>query len=347
MQRRDFLKSGLNAGLVISFGGASLPILFPGAGLAQTRMAHTFTAPGYISLLSSYLSTAIEEGFFREQGLDLTIQTGSGTAASLMQVASGTSMFGQAAPIATCPAIADQGAELMTVGQIANTGTFQIASSIAKPLNHPRDLQGKTIGLVSKGGSSELLLDAMMRSAGLDPNSVSRVVTGLSTSGIAFLERGTLDGFFVYYESKVTLELQNVKLNYMALDDFVRLPGDAVIVPSKALQKPENEEAVVRYLRAIGKALAMARDPKNDERVLTHFAKHNPVQGQDRPRGLVTLAELRKFIIPPAGTPPLICNDAEWEKGLRLLESIGLLKKQGLPASTFYTNKYATLANRA
>jgi len=344
MQRRDLLKGGMTAGLALSFGGTTLPLWLPRPAVAQNLTKLSFMAPGYVSLLNSYLITAIEEGLFRAEGLEIVIQTGGGTAASLTQVAAGGAMFGQAAPIAACPAIADQGAELITVGQVAYVGTFQIASNPKKPLNHPRDFVGKTIGLVSKGGSSELLLDAMMRSENLDPASVKRVVTGLSTSGMAFLERGELDGFFVYYESKVALQLQNVSLNYMPIDDFVRLPGDAVIVSSKALQNPQNEEAVVRYLRAINKSLEIVRDPKNDERVLNYFAKYNPVQGDDRLRGRATLTELRKFLTPPAGTAPIICNDAEWEKGLRLLESIGLVQKKGLPASTFYTNKYAAQA---
>lgn len=347
MQRRDFLKTGLAGGLALSFGGTLLPIGMPGLAMAQAKMRQTFMTPGYISLLHAYLFTAIEEGFLRDEGLEIVIQTGSGTAASMTQVSAGTAMFGQAAPIASCPVIADQGAEMITVGQIAYVGTFQIASSPNKPINHPRDLVGKRIGLVSKGGSSELLLDAMMRSAGLDPNSFTRAVTGLSTAGLAFVERGELDCFFVYFESKVALQLQGVTLNYMALDDFVRLPGDAVIVSSKALQNPQNEEAVVRYLRAINKGMTVVRDPKNEDRVLDYFVKHNAVQGADRTRNRATLVELRKFFNPPAGTQQIICNDAEWEQGVRLLESIGLVKKQGLPASTYYTNKYALQALKA
>lgn len=347
MNRRDFLGNSALTGLVISSGGVSLPLGLSGAAFGQGMNRENYVTAGGIFLLSAYSFVGIETGAFREFGVDLNMQSGAGTAASLTHVAAGTAGFGQAAPITSCPAIADQKAELITIAQASYPGYFEIASLPGKPLKNPAELKGKTIGIMSQGGSTELLLDAVARSKGVDPASVNRVVTGISTSGIAFMERGQIDGFFVFYETKVALELQGVKLEYLATDDYVTLPGDALITSAKVLGDPAREDLVVRYLRGVRKAMAYVRDPANEEKVLDMFAKYNAVQGSDRPRSRATLNVVRRLTTPPAGTPSLRLHEESWLKGLTLLEDIGAIKTKGVPRDKFFTNRYIDLALKA
>ena len=59
---------------------------------------------------------AKEKGFFEAEGLDITIQATPGTANAITQLASGGALFAQGAAISTVPAIANQGAGIITVG---------------------------------------------------------------------------------------------------------------------------------------------------------------------------------------------------------------------------------------
>jgi len=347
MRRRDFLRNTALTGLVVSSGGVSLPIGLSGPAFGQGMAKEKYVTAGGIFLLSAYSFVGIETGSFREFGVDIELQSGAGTAASLTQVASGTAGFGQAAPITSCPAIADQKAELISIAQASYPGYFEIASLPGKPLKDPAELKGKTIGIMSQGGSTELLLDAVARAKGVDPASVNRVVTGISTSGIAFMERGQIDGFFVFYETKVALDLQGVKMNYLAIDDYVTLPGDALITSSKVVGDAAREDLVVRYLKGVRKAMDFVRNPANEEKVLDMFVKYNSVQGSDRPRSKATLDVVRRLTTPPVGTPSLRLHEDSWHKGLTLLEDIGAIKTKGLPRDKYFTNKYIDLALKA
>lgn len=342
MNRREFLhNSGLTA-LVISASGVLMPV---GSAMAQTALRReTYVTPGAHFPLSSFLFTAMELGIFRQEGIDLQVQHGPGTAASLTQVASATAMYGIAAPVTTCPAIADRDAGVISIGQVSYPGFFEIASLPGKPLTDPKQLAGKTIGIMSQGGSTELLLDALARKGGVDPASIKRVVTGISSGGVTFLERGQADGFFVFYETKVALQQQGVKLEYMPTDDHVILPGDALIASTELLKRPEGEDATVRYLRAVHKAMAFVRDPANADKVAEWFAKYEPVKGSDRQRMKDILVAVRRLATPPAGVPSIRMDEKNWQAGIALMEDMGAIKKRGLPRERFFTNKYIDLA---
>ncbi|MEJ0068945.1 MAG: ABC transporter substrate-binding protein [Pseudomonadota bacterium] len=51
---------------------------------------------------------------------------------------------------------------------------FFVISKQTAPVRSPLDMQGKVIGVISKGGGSENLLDAMLAEKGIDPASVKR-----------------------------------------------------------------------------------------------------------------------------------------------------------------------------
>ena len=347
MNRREFIRnSGLMA-LTVTAGGVLMPTCMIHSAKAQGMRRETYVTPGGHFTLSSFLFSGLELGLFRNEGIDLQVQHGQGTAGALTQVASAAAMYGVGAPVTTCPAIADRNAEMISIGQLSYPGFFEIASLPGKSLNDPKQLAGKTIGIMSQGGSTELLLDAMARKGGVDPASIKRVVTGISSSGVAFLERGQADGFFVFYETKVALQQQGVKLEYMPTDNHVVLPGDALVASTDLLKKPEGEDATVRYLRAVRKAMAFVRDPANTEKVAEWFAKYEPVKGADRKRTAAVLEQVRRLSNPPAGTPSIRMDEKNWESGLTLMEEMGAIKTRGLPRERFFTNKYIDLALKA
>ena len=60
-----------------------------------------------------------------------------------------------------------KGAALVCVSTLYQGSTFHVISAKDKPINSAEDLKGKTIGIVSVGGSTEQLLDIMLRSVGM------------------------------------------------------------------------------------------------------------------------------------------------------------------------------------
>lgn len=343
MTRRAAIGAGATT-LMLRAGGAGVPLALSGRALAQGLRKERWMAPSRITLLQGYVFVAQEKGFFKDEGLDVEIQQSPGTASSLTQVAAGSSTFGQAAAVTTCPPIADENAGIITIGQLAYKGFFELASLPNKPLKHPKDWQGKTIGIMSVGGTTDRLLDAMSIMTGENPANVKKVVTGLGPSGVAFLQRGDVDGFWVFYETRVALEMQGIKLEYLSGDSFAQLPGDSIIAPTKVVQDPANEKMLVSFLRGAARGRAYSLDPKNEAETIQLLGKYNPVEGREVEKGKRILELVRGYLTPPAGVKPIVNDAKQWSDGVDLMEKIGLIKTKGLPRDRFFTNKFADQA---
>lgn len=342
MKRRDFLRSGtvfiggaFGATAALSFGGDC----FISRAYAQSKRKEAWVSPSSITPLQCYVAVAKEKGFFETEGLDITIQATPGTASAVTQLASGAAMFAQSAAITTVPAIANQNAEIITVAQTIYRSVFELASPADKPLKTAKDWEGKTIGLMSVGGSTDHLLNAMTVASGGKPENVKKVVTGLSAGAYAFLQRGQVDGFFSFYPMRIALEAQGINLFYMNTDDLAPIPPDNIIVSKNALKSETDRKAVIGYIRACAKAMQFLLDPANYDAATTVLAKYNPVEAQDRALAAKKFAAVAGLAKRPAGVPFMHCDDDAWKRGVGVMEAIGLIKPQAKPLDAYYTNE--------
>lgn len=339
MNRRQLLKGAAAATIVASFGGATVRFGITGAQ-AQGGPTYTYMAPSRLTLFQSYLLIAEAKDYFKNEGLSIKIQPGTNTVVAVQQVAAGAAAFGMAAPISTCAPIADQKAPIISIGQIGYRNFWELASLPGKPLKHPKDWQGKTIGIISVGGAADLQFDAMSMAVGLDPKNVKKVVTGLGPSGLAFLQRGDVDGFFVFYESKLALQQQGVDLHYLPADDYAPLPADALITSRPFADDPANEQVIVKFLRACRKGVEYMQDEKNYDEIIGMFKKYNPIEGEQVEKGKRVLTLLKHYMKPPGNLPRLKMSDEDWAKAVALLEKSDVIKTKGLGAKHYYTNKF-------
>lgn len=339
MNRRQLLKGAAAASVVATFGGTSVRFGISSA-LAQGGPEYTYMAPSRLTLFQSYLLIAEAKNYFKDEGVSIKIQPGTNTVVAVQQVAAGAAAFGMAAPISTCAPIADQKAPIITIGQIGYRNFWELASLPGKPLKHPKDWQGKTIGITSVGGAVDLQFDAMSMAVGLDPKNVKKVVTGLGPSGLAFLQRGDVDGFFVFYESKLALQNDKVELHYLPADDFAPLPGDALITSHAMADDASKEQVIVKFLRACRKGVEYMQDASHYDEIIGMFKKYNPIEGEQVAKGKQVLDYLKYYMKPPGNLPRLKMSDEDWAKAVALLEKADVIKTKGLGAKHYYTNKF-------
>ncbi|MCB1461614.1 MAG: ABC transporter substrate-binding protein [Nitratireductor sp.] len=293
---------------------------------AQDMIAASWIGPSNITPLQTYVLIAIEKGYLAEEGVNLTVTASPGTANAITQLAAGQAQFGQGASVTSVPAIVNQGAEVITVAQPIYESVFELASRPEAEIRTPQDLVGKTVGLMSIGGSTDKLLDAMMLNAGLDPNSVNKVVTGLSSSAVAFLERGEVDAFWSYYPIRVALDKMGIELSYLGSGKFAPFPPDSIICSSVLLKDDAGRELVQKYLRACARAHAYMMDPANTESCTDILGKYNPVEAEDRDATARKFAIVRDLAKTPEGVKPMYCDLAAWEKGIELMKSMNTIE---------------------
>jgi ABC-type nitrate/sulfonate/bicarbonate transport system substrate-binding protein len=345
MDRRSFIRGGLFAvtsaaggTLLVACGNGSTPEPESTGGASARDLENLVYVTPFQHIIShADVYVAIQEGYFEDVGLLITPVGGTGTASSVSQVTAGQGMFGKAASVVTAPLIADQGAEIITVGQKDQRSQYSVASSPDKPLEHPKDWQGKSIGVISKGGATELLLDAMSVAAGLDPANVNKVVTGADVGSLEFLRRGEVDGFITFIGSETAFKQMKVDLFYLNSDKFAKLPGDSYFVKKKDAE--EQPETVTNFLGACRKGWEFMADSANIDAVLSAVAEFNPIEVQDEELAKLKVDAEVKLSRPENGEF-LSIDVATWEEALQLMRQANIVKDTSRPISDFVTAEY-------
>lgn len=298
-----------------------------------------WTSPSRPTLLQGFLAVAMARGWFAEEGVALAISAGASTADAVGAVARGEADLGMAAPLASCPAIATQGAPIISIAQVAYRGFFEIASDPRSPLRTAADLQGRRIGVVSAGGSTGQQLDAIALAAGLDPSGVRKVVTGLGLDGLAAMRRGDVDGFFVFYETREMLAEAGEALHYLAIDDIAPMPGGAILARRALVDDPARHAGLRGVLRACLRGLAHMRDPAVEDEVLAAqppaAVAHLPASAAPR-----VLRRIRVALSPPEGCTPGAMDAAAWADALDLMQRLRLLGHSPPPLDRVMTNAF-------
>lgn len=342
MDRRSFLRTSAFA-VTTAAGGTFLIGCAPSTGQSASGAGDpslpeaVFVTPFQHIINYADVYAAIQEGYFAAEGIRVTPVGGTGTASSISQVAAGQGLFGKAAAVITCPLIADNGTPIITVAHGDHRSQYSIASDPGKPLTHPREWQGKTIGVISKGGTTELLLDAMSVAEGLDPTKVRKVVTGADVGSLEFLRRGEVDGFITFIGSEAAFKQRQIDLHYLNTDEFAKMPGDSYFVKTADLEP--QAEAITGFLRASRKGYEFAEDPANLDKVLSAVGAFNQVEVSDRELAKLKV-EAQAVICKPANGEYLSVDLPAWESALELMRRSGIVKDKSKPVSEFVTSRF-------
>lgn len=134
---------------------------------------------------------AIDQGFFRDVGLDVTFQSGKGSADVVVKVAVGAVEAGFA-DAATSILARGKGAKTKQVMMIHYKSMINCVTMASKPVRKPKDLEGKKMG-TNAGDSARVALPALAEINGFDASKVD-IVTMDSPSKPAMFVAHRVDG---------------------------------------------------------------------------------------------------------------------------------------------------------
>ncbi len=293
---------------------------------------------GLISFAPDYVAKA--GGFFEREGLDVAIEGTKGASQSLQQVLAGQALISRAGSPEIMKAIINQGAPLVVVGTICQGSPFCVMSAKSAPIRTPADMKGKTIGVTSKGGTAENLLDTMLIQHNIDPVSVKREVIGESPGSFALIEAGRINAFIAGTSTRVGLEGLKAPMEWFSVDEFAPLPGQVYSVTRDTLRS--DPDTVVRYLRAIKKAVDFIIADESKDKTLDLLAQFNLPALKNREAARADIKANTELWL-DAGREQVLRNVPErWQKGRDLFAKSGAVKPG--PATELYTND---LVNKA
>ena len=259
-----FLRSGsaalaLGAALVLALAAG-----FSGEAAAQTRLKMVlnwkYQGP------QGFFFVAEDKGYFKAEGLDVTIDQGDGSATPIPKVASGTYDIG----FGDINALIDFAAKRPEEAPIAvyvmfNRPPFTVAVKVDSPIKTPKEFEGRTLGGAANDGALKLF-PALCKSARIDCSKVS--ITNMQPNlREQMLMQGQVAGVFGYVNTiRFSAKLAGIdpdkQMRFINYGDYgMDLYSNAIIVSKKLVK--EKPEVVRGFVRALNKAVIDSlKDPK-------------------------------------------------------------------------------------
>lgn len=249
-------------GLRSLVAGLGLSVVLTGAASAQTPVK--FSLDWKFEGPAAPFTVAMDRGYFKAEGLDVTIDTAPGSLEPLNRVASGTYDMG----IGDINSLikfrdANPSNPIQAVFMFYNKPAFSIVARKSLGVTKPKDLEGKKLGAPAPDGAYAQW-PIFVQANGIDASKVTIENIGFPVRE-PMLQKGevaAITGFS--FSSFINLKSMGVPVDdivVMLMADYgVNLYGNAVFVsPKFAAEKPE---AIKGFLRALVKGLKdTVKDP--------------------------------------------------------------------------------------
>jgi NitT/TauT family transport system substrate-binding protein len=238
---------------------------------------------------------ALEKGFFKEQGLDITGIIGSqGGSSEVRNLIAGDLAYADSALVPILTAIKAGGSDLKIVSENGHTTTqFVWIVMPNSPIKTMADLKGKSISFTTPLSTSQILNNMLVKKAGLAQGDVKLVSTGAYGAALTALQNNGIDVALVA-EPVYTLNKDKFRPLFFSRDIFPAISSTVGVTSAKvAKDRPDAIRGIilahrkaVEYMKANPKESAQLiakvykMDPGIVEQVITELMDHNTSDGQ-------------------------------------------------------------------
>ncbi len=246
--------------------GAVLALGLSGPVLAQDLTPVRFTLDWRIEGPAAGFMLAQQNGYFADEGLDVTIDVGNGSVEAIPRVATGAYDMGFG-DINSLIKFLDEDASqpVKAVMMVYETPTFAVVGRSSLGItDDPKSLEGKTLGAPPPDGAFAQW-PAFVEAAGIDTSDITIESIGFPVRE-PMLAQGDVDAVFGFAFSVIlNLKAQGVAdediVPIMMADYGLDLYGNAILVNTNFAE--DNREVVEGVLRALIKGFADAvADPQ-------------------------------------------------------------------------------------
>lgn len=278
---------------------------------------------------------AQERGYFEEEGLDVEIHEGSGSATVMQLVAQGDDEMALV-DYSTLLYGITEGLPIIAVGRVVSD-MIGVISPADAPIKTPQELVGKIIAY-APSESSGIALAALLAKENVDIKQINILNPAVGAKNALFLQ-GRVDAIPANINVQPPqLEAQGAKVFYFRYADFGLTMMAQGLVANKAFAG-ENPDAVKGFVKATVRALEDTR--QDPAAAVDALIKAHPQQDRNRE---VLLRQLETSLegletANTAGQPLGTMDPRDWEQMQNVFVEYGGLK-QAVPVEQIYTNEY-------
>src|SRR5438552_4186963 len=266
----------------------------PGNGTAQTKPLKAYTLILDFVPTGEYVPhyTALEKGWYRDEGLDVKIVRGQGSADTVKPMTAGQGKVGISDISARIAARANTDVKVKAIALWYRRPPHGIFVRTDSPIKGPKDLEGKKLA-ISPGNSHQILWPMFEKLSGLKPNSVTWVTMDAASMPPALI-RGAADAvpFFVVHEARIRkiAKQQNVDLRLLTAwaDLGLDLSSTSLVAREETIAR--DADGLKAFLRATLKGANYAFHDKHFEEGVGYVVKHHPEVDPDGALGAAQVA---------------------------------------------------------
>jgi len=282
------------APLALLAAALAVAALVPAMGGAQQKPLRPYTLILDFVPTGEYAPhyTALEKGFYRDEGLDVKILRGQGSGDTVKRIAAGQGDVGIADISALIAARANTDVKVKAIALWYRRPPHGIFVRSDSPIKTSKDLEGKKLA-ISPGNSHQILWPVFEKLSGLKPNSVTWVSMDAASMPPALI-RGATDAvpFFVVHEARIRKIAQQQNADIRVLVAWADLGFDVASTSLVAREDSmaKDPEALKAFLRATLKGADYAFRNKRFEEGVGYLVKNHPEVDPDGALGAAQVA---------------------------------------------------------
>lgn len=269
---RKFLSAALAAALPL---GAMLGA----AAQAQDLRDITFVQPSPSAINSFPVFVAIGEGFFEEEGLNVTVEAINGSSAVLQALSAEQAHFGRPGPGPVLGA-RSRGVDAVFLYNVAARSNFGVVVREDSDIKGPEDLRGKVIGTGTADGAEVGFAKNVMSGADMIAGDDFELLTvGDGGPATVAFNSGEIEAYSASTADAAILNQRGMKVRDITPGEFARFFGNGLATMGDTIRN--DRELVEKFGRAFARGHAFALDDGNRKAVLEHLKAGNPQEGED------------------------------------------------------------------
>jgi len=247
--------------------------------MAQDMEKITFAQPSPSAINSFPVFVAIGEGYFAEEGLEVTVEAVNGSASVLQALAAGQAQFGRPGPAPVLGARA-RGVDAVFIYNVAAKTNFGVVVQEDSEFQGIEDLKGNTIGVGTADGAEVGFARNVLTGAGMAEGTDYEFLTvGDGGPATAAFTRGDIVAYSASVADAAILTQRGLPVRDITPPEYQRFFGNGLATMGDTIR--DTPELVKKFGRAFARGHAFALDDANREAVLAHLKEGNPQEGED------------------------------------------------------------------
>jgi NitT/TauT family transport system substrate-binding protein len=218
------------------------------------------------SIFYAPMYAAVNQGFFKEEGIDLEITTGQGADKTMQQLLSGSVDVAFSGPEQVLYIHNQKRDDLpILFAQLTQTdGSFLVSRKEDKNFKW-ESLRGKTVIGGRPGGVPQMALEYVLRNHGIDPNKDLNMITNIAFAAVPGAFKGGTGEYAAIFEPTASM-FEQEKAGYIVASvgkSAGVMPYTCFYTTKSFMDK--NSDLIQRFTRAIYKGQLWVNKTKDDE----------------------------------------------------------------------------------